>query len=132
LAATPGLYEITLTPLTSSEVVRLAFATSIVALVVVAGFALNGCGGGSSNPSNPSNPTGGTGTAAGNYTITVTATAGTAANAVSHTIKLALTVQSSGSDPRSVGSDRVGVAQFVGVREQSSSFQETHRIELSS
>ncbi|HUE42276.1 MAG TPA: FG-GAP-like repeat-containing protein [Candidatus Sulfotelmatobacter sp.] len=70
---------------------RLAFATSITALLLIVGATLNGCGGGSSNPSSPTTPTGGT--AAGSYTITVTATAGTGGNAVSHTIKLALTVQ---------------------------------------
>jgi hypothetical protein len=73
---------------------RFAFATLLTVLLVVIGGAMSGCGGGSnSGGSSPSGPSGATGTAAGNYTITVTATAGSGANAVSHTTKLTLTVQ---------------------------------------
>jgi hypothetical protein len=70
---------------------RLAFALSSIAVLLVLGGALTGCGGGSSGGPVGPTPTGGT--AAGSYTITVTATAGSGANAVGHTITLALTVQ---------------------------------------
>jgi FG-GAP-like repeat/Abnormal spindle-like microcephaly-assoc'd, ASPM-SPD-2-Hydin len=59
--------------------------------MLVAGIVVSGCGGGSNG--NPSNPSGGNGTAAGDYTITVTATAGSGADAVTHATKLTLVVQ---------------------------------------
>jgi FG-GAP-like repeat/Abnormal spindle-like microcephaly-assoc'd, ASPM-SPD-2-Hydin len=69
---------------------RLAYATSIVTLLMFAGVALNGCGGGSRAGGGPVTPPA---TVAGTYTIIVTATAGSGASAVSHNINLTLTVQ---------------------------------------
>jgi FG-GAP-like repeat len=67
------------------------FPIAAACLLVLAGIAIGGCGGGGT----ASNPSGGsaTGTPAGNYTITVTATAGSGANAVRHTTTLTLVVQ---------------------------------------
>lgn len=66
-------------------------------VLLLAGIAMSGCGGGGSSSTGGTTPppSGGsaTGTPAGSYTITVTATAGSGANAVSHATKLTLVVQ---------------------------------------
>ncbi len=72
---------------------RMVWAPVAARVLLLAGLAMSGCGGGSNGSG--SNPSGGnaTGTPAGNYTITVTATAGSGATAVSHTTNLTLVVQ---------------------------------------
>jgi hypothetical protein len=77
---------------------RILWAPVAAGVLLFAGLALSGCGGGGSSTSTgggTSPPSGGsaTGTPAGNYTITVTATAGSGANAVTHTTQLTLVVQ---------------------------------------
>jgi hypothetical protein len=70
-------------------------AVAAVAIVLFAGVAIIGCGGGGGSSSGGTNPSGGTtfGTPAGTYTLTVTATTGSGANAVSHAMNLTLVVQ---------------------------------------
>lgn len=70
-------------------------AVAAVAAILFAGVAISGCGGSGGSSSGGTNPTGGTtfGTPAGTYALTVTATTGSGANAVSHTTNLTLVVQ---------------------------------------
>jgi hypothetical protein len=68
-----------------------SLATACGAILLLSASLISGCGGGSN--SSGSNGSTANGTPAGNYTITVAATAGSGANAVSHTTKLTLVVQ---------------------------------------
>jgi hypothetical protein len=70
-------------------------AVAAGALILFAGVAISGCGGGGGSSSGGTNPIGGTtfGTPAGTYALTVTATTGSGATAVSHTTTLTLVVQ---------------------------------------
>jgi hypothetical protein len=68
-----------------------SLATACGAILLLSASLISGCGGGSN--SSGSNGSSAIGTPAGNYTITVAATAGSGANAVGHTTKLTLVVQ---------------------------------------
>jgi hypothetical protein len=65
------------------------------AAILMVSVAISGCGGGGGSSSGGTNPTGGTtfGTPAGTYALTMTATTGSGANAVSHMTNLTLVVQ---------------------------------------